>query len=624
MSRVDVNSLAPARIPKLQVKNRTPLDQISISTTSSGEPRESEDPDAISSIPPRDENPLRNSTGSSSSRVNLDRKLSATTTLASNVSGSVSKSPKKEKKKGPSVFGFLTLKEPSQTALEQFAERTRQQAAEKAGSQSTGRVNAVGLSGVSTQKLPPNVPKVNSKWDGIPESVKAKEAAQRKSISASKRGSQYLEGSYSTRFTNHSNGSFNPPNSLASSNSSLKKAQRPPSLSRSVSSSGSGPRDLVLRYANRPVGIFDPAAAGLKTRASLTSPSMSSLPEISYFFPSDAHGPTIATEGSPPDNQPMTPKDLSLEIASKNSKVESTGVEDVAWVARSPTLVDFSTDSKIVDTQTIMKRISLNQGFLAGEAQEVVLPDEDDESVLEAPSVAEDMAEDTASEANAEPLLNPESTTGMEPTAGYMLLTNGPQPTGELETVPEAAESDLEVLEPKDTRPEPEDSPVADVPEIPSKNPNRYSLSPTSSASTRTNFSRPLSYQPPLETKIPSRPSSARTILPTSSLDTPTILEATTTDEAVVNLAPLNQNNHFRQYSMDDTASIAGSVAASSIAPSEMSARWFQSPRERLGLGGRIRKNDALPWEMGLGERDAADKKNSKRNRLSLFGKSAA
>ncbi|KAF2806770.1 uncharacterized protein BDZ99DRAFT_500839 [Mytilinidion resinicola] len=619
MSRVDINSLASPRIPKLQVRNRTPLDQASILTTSSGEPKESEDPDAITSIVPRDENPLRHSTGSSSSRLNLERKPSATTTLASNVSSSVSKSPKKGKKKGPSVFGFLTLKEPSQTALEQFAERTRQQAAEKAGSHNMGRISAVGLPGVSTQKLPPTVPKVNSKWDGIPESVKAKEAAQRKSISMSKRGSQTLEGTYSTRFMNHSNGSFNPPHSLASSAGSLKNAQRPPSLTPSVSSSGSGQRDLVLRYANRPVGIFDPAAAGLKTRASLTSPSMSSLPEISYFFPSDAHGPSGATEGTPPDNQPMTPKDLSLDTTSKDSKVVSTSVDDVAWVARSPTLVDFSTDSKIVDTQTIMKRISLNQGFLAGEAQEVVLPDEDDESVLGPPSVVDD----TASEVNAEPLLNPESTTGMEPTAGYLLLTNEPAPTGELETVLEAIEPGLELSKLKDSRSESKDSPVADTPAIPTKNPNRYS-SPTSPASTRTNFSRPLSYQPPLETKVPSRPSSARTILPTSSLDTPTILEATTTDEAVVNVAPSNRNNHFRQYSIDDTASIADSVAASSIAPSEMSARWFQSPRERLGLGGRIKKNDVLPWEMGLGERDAADRKNSKRNRLSLFGKSAA
>jgi hypothetical protein len=44
----------------------------------------------------------------------------------------------------------------------------------------------------------------------------------------------------------------------------------------------------------------------------------------------------------------------------------------------------------------------------------------------------------------------------------------------------------------------------------------------------------------------------------------------------------------------------AASIAASSIAPSLMSAQWFSTPRDRLGLGGRItNRAEAAPWEPG-------------------------
>lgn len=35
-----------------------------------------------------------------------------------------------------------------------------------------------------------------------------------------------------------------------------------------------------------------------------------------------------------------------------------------------------------------------------------------------------------------------------------------------------------------------------------------------------------------------------------------------------------------------------------SCAPSEMSAQWKMTPKERLGLGGKIKKAEVLPWEM--------------------------
>lgn len=78
-------------------------------------------------------------------------------------------SRKNPKRRGKSFFGFFGVKEPSQQAFEDYQRQLR-----KKGGTKNGRVNAVGLSGVSSAKLPPTVPKVNSKWDGVPQGVKDK------------------------------------------------------------------------------------------------------------------------------------------------------------------------------------------------------------------------------------------------------------------------------------------------------------------------------------------------------------------------------------------------------------------------------------------------------------------
>lgn len=90
------------------------------------------------------------------------------------------------KKKSSGVLGFLTLKEPSTSALEEFAEQERRKAAQK-----NFRSDGVMLPGVSSQKLPDHVPKVNSKWDGLPDSAKRKldkngerEKAKRSSVTS--------------------------------------------------------------------------------------------------------------------------------------------------------------------------------------------------------------------------------------------------------------------------------------------------------------------------------------------------------------------------------------------------------------------------------------------------------
>ena len=79
---------------------------------------------------------------------------------------------KAKKSKASSLRNFFGAKEPSTQAWLDYQNTLRKQQAAH-----NGRSAAVGLPMVSTAKLPANVPKVNSKWDGVPEAVKDKEKA---------------------------------------------------------------------------------------------------------------------------------------------------------------------------------------------------------------------------------------------------------------------------------------------------------------------------------------------------------------------------------------------------------------------------------------------------------------
>ncbi|MCJ1280527.1 hypothetical protein MMC21_008356 [Puttea exsequens] len=71
------------------------------------------------------------------------------------------------KKKSGFLTSLFTVKEPSAQALEDYKKQLMKQ--------SNGRSHAVGLPGVSSAKLPPTVPRTNSKWDGVPHIIKEKE-----------------------------------------------------------------------------------------------------------------------------------------------------------------------------------------------------------------------------------------------------------------------------------------------------------------------------------------------------------------------------------------------------------------------------------------------------------------
>ncbi|TKA58167.1 hypothetical protein B0A49_12837 [Cryomyces minteri] len=471
-----------------------------------------------------------------------------------------------KKRKNSSLFGFLTLKEPSQLALEDFAEQQRKIAAAKGG-----RVTAVGLPGVSTQKLPPTVPKVNTKWDGLPNSAREREKERERELRSTKRGSS---ATFSSQHKGSSDSSFHgsirsqlsqgAPNSLASmsvypideakpkpytasqkSRHSAKSSQSSPSISSNL------PPGRVRPNPDDHPALRSPGLA--KTATSLSDRS-----GTSYFFSSDAdeapsslseHDTSSSAAVTPLELSPLTPVDASfLTLDSKRLPLhdfatprayELNEADDEATRCSSRTdpedIVIRSSGPDVLDPPATAEKAprSTQMGFLAGEAQELRLSDEESDST-----------KSTIKHASRRPAIHvsPGSDTS---TASIVTLTssNG------------------------------------------SSHPASASMLSTS-----------------------TRPSTA---------------------QSVISFSPVRNTVHIGADSGFDTASIAESHA-----PSEMSAQWYRSPRERLGLGGRINRKDALPWESASAadssssRRDrnstpapgAADKK-TKQHRRSLFGK---
>ncbi|KAL9021925.1 MAG: hypothetical protein Q9185_000939 [Variospora sp. 1 TL-2023] len=178
---------------------------------------------------------------------------------------------KDTKKKSSSFFDFLSVKEPSTQALEAYQEQMKRR-----GTTQNGRANAVGLPGVSSAKLPPTVPKVNSKWDGVPQTAKDKTSRD----ANLNRQSLYLTASRPLH-TSRSTGS----NMTAMTSSSTS----------SKSSTGSGSRSNGnLRYDHDSQNLSD--LYGWETGSLYNRNSNLSLPLESTGSASSA--PTLCHESS--------------------------------------------------------------------------------------------------------------------------------------------------------------------------------------------------------------------------------------------------------------------------------------------------------------------------------------
>ncbi|KAK5678366.1 hypothetical protein LTR17_027666 [Elasticomyces elasticus] len=157
---IDVNAI-PRRVPKLAVRSRASQDDKGATTSTN---------DAVR--PPSSTRSSERSVALSLARTISERSQGSIDRSESASHGSTElkiqgSNEKAKKKKGSGVLGFLSLKEPSASALEEFAK-----AQKKASAGKGNRPGSVALPGVSSQKLPDTVPATNAKWDGLPDSAK--------------------------------------------------------------------------------------------------------------------------------------------------------------------------------------------------------------------------------------------------------------------------------------------------------------------------------------------------------------------------------------------------------------------------------------------------------------------
>lgn len=503
--------LAGPRIPKLKYRNPLPPDQISLSSQLSLQeatpPLQRQISAASSDLPSSPYRPSFETTASTTS-------FSVASTTSSASSSNDSKTFKK-KKKTNSVFGFLSLKEPSQVALEQFAEQQRKQGNGK-GTVSPSNVSVKTSATFASKKLPDNVPKVNSKWDGVPDAIKKRQSGAPATTRTSKDTKRSSGSSFGSKASHLSAMPWNTSEFSVMSNESRGP---PPSI---VSVPSGVNADI---YHN---GHYLP-----------TSPSEGALSEPSYYSPEDR-----MASGALPVKHPSTLSDVEPESLRSASPASST--DSVDTIVRAEADVIFK---KMNDRP--------QQPSVWGESATAVQTPSECDSEADVPESHDflfDIPPSPLSQKNDSPMASPPA-----PSTGR-------------------------------------DHP----PSVPHYSPSRpvqnFSRPMAPVTSKNTNFFQPA--PPP-----PSVPSSIRSRAMSSGL--PTLYENS--------IASAESLDTVRDES--DAQSIAPSITPSSIAPSELSEHWHQSPRDRLGLGGQVRKNDVLPW---AATEDTAGKPKNRRRLSSL------
>ncbi|EUC43526.1 hypothetical protein COCMIDRAFT_7026 [Bipolaris oryzae ATCC 44560] len=511
--------MPPARIPTLRYRNPLPSASLPESFHGSG-PHPAYSTQEPSVAPDPNFNlPSASTLAHSPSQLAPVTSSSLASLHSSTSSGNDSKSSSKKKKKTSSVLGFLSLKEPSQAALDHIVQQQRKQ--------NSGSSTPPSAAYHASQKLPPHVPKVNSKWDGVPDSVKQRHSPtsnppikdNRISVSSKSSFGSHLK----TTQWNDSNlsvmtdGTRNPPNSIASVSVS--------NLPRHETAMGLG-----------------------------SSPSTATFPNAVPYFaddpltPTSLHSPPFSTQMADRSNlQPTTNKALDSPSGGRPSMDGS-----IHSRPHSPASSTTSADTITMDTaDTIFRKMNdrPSQGSLGREAP-----------------IAE---------------LQHRSKSDMVPESHDFLFQPQPQPqpainTRNIDLSGAYSRSSDEFIPPY--------SPVRPV----------------------QNFSRPTAPiaptgPPPVQRSTFMAPYRRTPQAPAL----PTLYESS--------LASTDESED------DDDNGDTRSIAPSTIAPSELSLHWYESPRERLGLGRRLQINDVLPWDEQRG-----GKGKPKKSRLLAFGRSSS
>lgn len=336
--------------------------------------------------------------------------------------------PAPPKKKQSFLGGLFATKEPTQLALNQVAA----QLVAQHGSTSPTRVPNVRM-----EKMPEHVPKVNSKWDGVPDNIKDRDKRERdkqralkrmsvmsdstksraRSVESSDRRGRYLPsaGSSSRDFsigsrpksTNSRRSDPRCPNphrfyaQSVNSSGDLASQQRNEDapdastvLSRPTRSPSTSSANVVIMKIP-PSPIVPDVYRSETTKLVTESNSSSRGSKLSQFTPSEGRNSvvealpdhTLSPTASPREGSPVTPSTQHARehYASVRGSVISNS-ELVALESSGPHVLELPvTTSK----KKLMKQRS--EAFLAGEARPFELPEEDDNDKAETLGTSNDL-----------------------------------------------------------------------------------------------------------------------------------------------------------------------------------------------------------------------------------------
>lgn len=580
LTSTDVNA-ATIRVPKLAVRHRTSEDDLVGEKTAPWESADHARPPLSSHSSERTISPTfvrRQSDQSHGSQDSLERLRQRGST--NRLARAPTNDQKPKKKKGSGMLGFLTLKEPSTSAWQEYAEAQKKAAAQKGSKSKT-----------SSQKLPDFVPPTNSKWNGLPDGSK-------RSSTQSRNGSERL----------------------STASTSTKQTSRSGLSHSSSKSDESGERSAAKRYGSlssrppQPQSIAPPPS---------TRGSIQSTPSAAETGTKPSHGSSLPGVHPALRNNNVTPWDEPSEHEEDASRGRLSREKAVgSWEGstleppveqpepeRSPqTFLHPPSPPPILPDPSSLLPLELPElprlddydvTAITSPEQSPQTPPEDEQYHYLALGDQYTSGEeggtfwhsDTDTEAEIFRVARP-ATAKLPPNFSRPRLARPASPLPHHRGLPsepimEEEDEDSDYLQPTLRDDKGRTSPfifeqitpsaqsISDPLALPERTCSASSQLTDVTATTRTTITQAL----PSPTFSTSTAEAADETRPSTAAST----VSTTTAHRPRSLSPTRSNSD-----------------AASVAPSEMSVQWTMSPKERLGLGGRVvrRENaDVLPWE---------------------------
>lgn len=329
--------------------------------------------------------PRSDHTSSPTSKHPMDKVGSSDATSSTSPHPSPTISETNSKKRGGSFFGFFSVKEPSQQAFDDYQRQMRKKAASK-----DGRASIVGLPGVSSAKLPPTVPKVNSRWDGIPQVLKEKEKPKQSP------SFQSMDGQSRSIRTSGSQGSTSTTtSSTRSRGSSLNSKTRGLQHTRATNptdlygwetasgSSGSITRNDIKAHEEALKALSITSSSKPYFTVAQAPPLPSILPE-EYPGKLEDAGRLLGPAGGLPIRSNSRPSPMPITSLSKKSLnvqsdpcVKSSLRATTVEIPDTDEIIITSNGLRLLGPPARARQKARDSPFLAGEADEVTMSDED-------------------------------------------------------------------------------------------------------------------------------------------------------------------------------------------------------------------------------------------------------